>query len=282
MGSIPDCRIAVLITVHNRKDKTVKCLDCLNVCYLPQRTVLEIYLTDDGCCDGTTDAVREKYPEIQMIQGNGTLFWNRGMWTAWNEAAKEDYDFYLWLNDDTFLYPYALEKLISESTSNDDKAIIIGATGNRDITAITYGGYVNGKRQIPQGTSIDVEYFNGNLVLIPRYVYERLGNLDYHYRHSKGDFDYGRRAQKAGIRMILVGEVLGICESHDTLDKWCNPDISLWNRIQNLYSPTGMPPFEFFYFDRKHHGLLKASVHFCSIHMRCLFPQFWIGEKKYE
>lgn len=269
-------RIAVLMTVHNRKEKTFRCLECLYACQMPEGYSIDVFMTDDGCTDGTADAVRKVYPEVNIIQGDGTLYWNRGMWTAWNEAAKGDYDYYLWLNDDSFLYSIALEELISESCSHDDKAIIVGATENSDKTTITYGGYVNGKRQTPQGKAIEVEYFNGNVVLIPQNVYEKLGNLDYHFRHSKGDFDYGMRARKTSVRMFQIGEYAGFCELHKSLDTWCNPSVSFSERIKVLYKPNGMPPMEFFYFDRKHHGIKNAIVHFFSIHLRCMFPKLWI------
>lgn len=269
-------RIAVLMTVHNRREKTLRCLECLYANTIPVGYTMEVYLTDDGCSDGTPEAVEKRFADVHIIKGDGNLYWNRGMWTAWNEAAKEDFDYYLWLNDDTFLYLLALNNLISESVLHDNKVIIVGATENSDKTTITYGGYKNRKRQKPQGKTVEVEYFNGNVALIPRYVYDILGNLDYRFRHSKGDFDYGLRAGKEGIRMIQLGEFVGICAPHESIGMWCNPNISFTDRIQALYKPNGMPPMEFFYFDRKHHGIKNAIIHYLSIHLRCLCPKLWM------
>lgn len=67
--------IAVLITCFNRKKTTLKCLEHLfntnNTYYM----TLDVYLVDDASSDGTTRAVEENYPGIQIIQGNGSLFW---------------------------------------------------------------------------------------------------------------------------------------------------------------------------------------------------------------
>jgi len=61
-------------------------------------------MTDDGCTDGTSKEVLEQYPSVHIVSGDGTLFWNRGMYCAWKAAVKErEYDFYMWLNDDTTL-----------------------------------------------------------------------------------------------------------------------------------------------------------------------------------
>ena len=36
-----------------------------------------------------------------------------------------------------------------------------------------------------------VDYFNGNIVLVPQFVFRQLGYLDDYFTHSKGDYDYG-------------------------------------------------------------------------------------------
>ena len=59
--------IAVLLTCHNRKDKTLSCLSSLfaateryNLSKEEGKNVgLDIFITDDGCTDGTADAIRQ-------------------------------------------------------------------------------------------------------------------------------------------------------------------------------------------------------------------------------
>src|ERR1039458_788534 len=80
--------IAVLITCHNRQPRTLKCLDILLKQDLPTGLRLDIYLVDDGSSDGTSDAVREAFPEVHVIPGDGSLFWSGGMCVAWQYAAK--------------------------------------------------------------------------------------------------------------------------------------------------------------------------------------------------
>ena len=95
--------IAVLLTVFNRREKTLKCLERLYGQLPIMGYKVDVYLTNDGCTDGTPEAVRTQFPEVHVIDAEGDLFWNRGMFTAWAEAAKTDYDFYLWLNDDVLV-----------------------------------------------------------------------------------------------------------------------------------------------------------------------------------
>ena len=84
-------RIAAIITCHNRKEKTLVCLKSLF--QIIQN--IDVFLTDDGSTDGTSEAVKKIYPQVNIIQGDGNLFWSRGMYIAWKEAVKGGYDYYL-------------------------------------------------------------------------------------------------------------------------------------------------------------------------------------------
>lgn len=227
--------------------------------------------------DGTLESVVEQFPQVNIIHAKGDLFWNRGMWTAWDTAAKtKDYDFYLWLNDDTFVYDNMLKVLTDSTVETNAKAIIVGATESTDHSVITYGGRLqNGSIPKPDGNLVKVDYFNGNIVLIPRAAYKVLGNLDHYFTHSKGDFDYGMRAKKAGIAMYQYGKALGECDEHPTLDKWCNPDVPFAQRWKMLNRPNGMSPKETFHLDKRHKGLVTACFHYLTIYLRCLCPSLW-------
>lgn len=86
-------RIAVLLTCHNRREKTLTCLQSLYECQLPDNFDLDVTLVDDGSTDDTTRSVKENFPNITIIHGNGHLFWNRGMYLAWNNASKKKMTF---------------------------------------------------------------------------------------------------------------------------------------------------------------------------------------------
>jgi GT2 family glycosyltransferase len=270
-------KIAVLITVHNRKETTLACLRNLYNQRLSDDVSIEVYLTDDGCTDGTPEAVRNEFPDVHIINGDGNLFWNRGMYAAWSEAEKKDYDFYLWLNDDTFIYRSCLNKLLGESLSNNNSAIIIGATEDEAKTKTTYSGFRNGKLVSPHEANRNAGCFNGNIVLIPQGVFKVLGKNDYKFRHALGDIDYGLRASKANIPMIVCDEYCGSCELHPSIPKWKDATLSLPNRWKALYSVggNGANPNEFFYFQRKHKGLVWAIATYISNHVHVLFPKLW-------
>ena len=273
--------IAVIMTVHNRREKTLRCLDCLYA----QRVnsvahSLTVYLTDDGCADGTKEAVTKRFPDIRIIDGDGTLFWNMGMRKAWEVAAEGGYDYYLWLNDDTYLYTNSLETLLSSSEMYDDKAIIVGSTVSSDEKMITYGGWSD------VGLISDVskphlcQTFNGNIVLVPEYVYGRLGLNTTIFRHRGGDTEYGMRARKNGIDVWTAIGAQGICDSHPNIPLWKDPSVPFRKRWKNLMSPLGANPFEFFRFRKLYYGLFPACLSFFTNIIHVLFPSLKLWHRE--
>ena len=270
--------IAVLLTVFNRKEKTLEALQNLYEQQLPNDYVLEVYLVDDGCTDGTPEAVAKAYTQVHIIIGTGSLFWNRGMLLAWKTAASaKKHDYYLWLNDDTVLNNQAVATLLSTSESEADQVIVVGTTtALNDPNTITYGGRtINGQLVVPKKQAIPCAYFNGNIVLIPRYVYEKVGTNDPIFRHALGDFDYGQRANKLGIQNIVAPGVLGQCDLHESLPVWCNPEKPFKKRWKAFRSPLGQNPEEFFIYSKRHNGLPMASFHYITNHIKVAWPRLW-------
>ena len=270
--------IAVLITCHNRRDKTLACLHSLYNCEFPHDFVFDVFLVDDGSTDGTSEAVTSDYPKVIIINGDGNLYWNRGMYRAWETAInKNQYDFYLWLNDDTYLFKNAIFDLISAAKKIQYQSIIIASTCSSQGNELTYGGFSeNGILIVPSNTLIQANTFNGNCVFISKFVFEKVGNIDPLFHHAIGDIDYGLRAVKKGIKSYVAPGFLAYCESHETLPQWCLKDVSLKNRIKSLYSPLGnSQPYYFFRFELRHFGLAVAVKHIFSIHLSMLFPQLW-------
>jgi GT2 family glycosyltransferase len=269
--------VAVLMTCHNRREKTIKCLESLYQCRLPESYAFEVYLVDDGSTDGTGEAVAQRFPQVKIIQGDGELYWNKGMHLAWKTAMQDkEYHYFLWLNDDVVLFEEALAELLQVSSIQQD-AIVCGTMQSRKKKKTTYGGYdENSKLMDPNGNIQRCRTFNGNLVLIPHEVCKKVGNLDPIYPHAIGDFDYAWRVKEAGFKNYVAPHYLGFCEEHISLPDWCLPTVSFLKRVKNLYSPLGNShPYYYFIFEKRHYGYLTAIRHFLSIHLRLLMPSLW-------
>jgi GT2 family glycosyltransferase len=263
--------IAVIITCHNRKNKTSKCLKILySQAGIGDKFNLIVFLTDDGSTDGTSESIKLEFPEVNILKGNGNLFWNRGMILAWEAALKNnDYDYYLLLNDDTFLLDNTILNLLSY---NSTEVIICGSSKSEiEIDKLTYGGY-SGKHTIyPNNVFQKCDYASGNILLVSNFVVKKIGILDKTFHHALGDYDYTLRANINKIDVLVCPGFCGICELHDSIPLWRSGN-DIFIRILSLYSPiSGCSPNEFFIFDLRHKGLLIAVLHFITIHLRAIF-----------
>jgi len=242
---------------------------------------MRVFLVDDGCIDGTGEKVRAEFPETTMISGSGDLYWAGGMRLAWSVAAQEDPDHYLWLNDDSLLFPDALTVLSSASKNEDDQSILCGSFRSPTTGKLSYGGKREGASEpiIPDGSLQDCEIVNGNCVWVPRAVFRRLGNLDPVFTHAIADFDYGLRAKAAGIPCKVAPVVLGECEFHPSLPRWCRSEVPVRQRLASLYSPLGYAqPRPYLTFIHRHYGIAAAIRKGVGIHLRMLFPRLWSGK----
>lgn len=269
--------IAVLLTCHNRKEKTLQCLQALyDQQGLDVDFIMEVFLVDDASMDGTAAAIKIQFPSVKIIQGNGSLYWNRGMYLAWGTAAAtKEFDYYLLLNDDTFLVKQVINTLLQKTFT---MAIICGTTQSAKSQKATYGGYRKSLNEliIPNSEFQECDYCNGNCVLISKEVYSLVGNLDPIFHHAVGDFDYSLRAKKRGVDLYVAPGFIGTCESHDFVPKWRSTSVNLGIRLKSLYSASsGCHPNEYFIFDKRHNGLFSACFHYFTIHLRVIIPSIW-------
>lgn len=236
-------KIAVILTCFNRKDKTLSCLtglfnaqDTYNA-GIDNQVYIEVFLTDDGCTDGTADEVSKTFPEkkIHILKSAGNLFWARGMCYAWKEAMKRhtEWDYYLLLNDDTAMNGCCFSELFSTieyCTENYGmQGVISGLTcDSKDSSIITYGGDVilnklNGN-SVRLGRSSHpqlVDITNANILLVPRSVVDKIGIFYDGYKHGWADNDYSLLARRKNIPVLITADACGTCDNdhvrHDEL-----------------------------------------------------------------
>lgn len=276
-------KIAVLLTVYNRCAVTLKGLGSLYkaIGTLGEGYAFDIYMTDDGCTDGTPDAVAKEFSEVHIIQGDGNLYWSGGMRKAWQTSidSGNDYDFFLWFNDDVDLYEDALISLF-EVYNNESECIVTGAFCDHDGKA-SYGGKLEEFHILePNGQYQDVTLMNGNLVLIPFIVYSKLGKIDKNFKHGLGDYDYGRRAQKNNFKVKLTAKYVGVCDRHDEIiPRYYSCQLSLMERIRQSYGSRDSIKSYFVYFMR-YEGLVYAIKYFITRNFYTLFPR--VVNKEYK
>lgn len=283
--------IAVLLTCFNRKEKTLACLNSLFEADIPKGYEFDIYLVDDGSTDGTSEAVKEKYTDIEIINGSGNLFWAGGMRLAWKTALEsESYDAFLLLNDDVILFDDFLNNLIKTEryalNKDKKKGIYSGATIDNRTNKVTYGGYkiktnhlvVRNELLTPANLPQKCELTNANILWISKETVDAIGIFDERYTHGIADFDFSMHAVKKGIPVYLAPNFGGVC-LHDHGKPWKAGSVPLKDRITYLKSPKGIAYKEYLYYIKKHFPLF-LPYSFMMLWVKTFFPFIWDNYKK--
>ena len=234
-------KIATLLTVFNRRQKTLDCLhhlftavDTYNGSKEPANKIeATVFMTDDGCTDGTAEAVSQAFGdrELYIVKGTGSLYWAGGMRKAWQTAldTATKWDYFLLLNDDTNVFENVFEQLFEA----DDYGF--RATGRHGLSSgitcqpgrpdeITYGGlnFVNrtkGRQQLlqPSGVPQRIDLTHANILMVHSTVAETIGIFHKGFRHSCADNDYSMTAHRHQLPAYSTSSVCGECEyDHDT------------------------------------------------------------------
>lgn len=272
-----DTTVVYLLCCHNRRQLTLSAIRDVHLQPAP-RVLAAVVLVDDGSTDGTADAVRAQYPNVEVVMGDGNLYWSRAMALAQEVAtSRSEPDYLLWLNDDVRLESNATQQLLLTAQKQHRPCIVVGALADPSHGALSYSGYRRGPSGRPQdlapvrpnGTAQRVSTFNGNLVLVPHAVFRDLGGVDAVFRHSVGDIDYGLRAAAAGHDMVLAGDFLGTCERNSADDTWRDASLPRLFRLRLLLGPKGLEPRTQWMFQRRHGGALWL-IYFLATYVRAL------------
>ena len=111
---------------------------------------------------------------------------------------------------------------------------------------------------------------NGNLVLVPREVYEKLGPIFDGYHHGYGDNDYGLMAARAGFGPHLSTEFCGTCPAQPERYRMQSGK-PIAERFRLLFDPKGYNMHDAVLFRYRNWGVGMAFL--CVVHMlfRTLF-----------
>lgn len=209
-------KISIVIPVRNRKEYTKNILSQLfsQIAQLQEtHSAIDIIVIDDGSTDGTREFIKDQFPNVHLIEGDGSLWWTgaivRGMQYAMENLET---DYFIWLNDDIYLLEEFILNLTRICLSSRYKTTIVGGiVRDRTYTDwIVYGGIEN-RRPISNisrfGTcsEIKVDFLCGNVVVIPRIVVDTIGLPNaVKLPHHGSDYMYTMAAKKAGFEAILT------------------------------------------------------------------------------
>ena len=281
-------KIALLLTCHNRKDKTMACLQSLHQAILPKGYQFEVFLVDDGSTDDTSEAVNKTYPNVNIIQGSGSLYWAGGMRLAFNSISNiNEFELFLLLNDDTILYPGCIIDLILTHEYSlkhyENYGVYVGSTQDPITKEFTYGArkFYNKKaeRVLPSDLPKIADFANANILMISSVVINDLGFFDTTFTHGIADYDYTLNAGKKGYPIVVCPNYQGSCINYHG-NNWLSKSSTLKNRVVYLYSPTGLSYREYTYYIKKNFGVIAYVFAVSKLWLKTIFPFIWDVLKK--
>jgi hypothetical protein len=207
--------VTVIILAWNGVDDTLECLESLRgIDYTDYRTMV----VDNGSADGTADAVRSSFPEVEVIETGETLGFAGGNNVGIRRALEAGADAVLLLNNDTTVHPGFLSAMIQAlywkpdiGAVNpviyyyDDPNIIWSAGGAVDArTGIAYQRHIDETDSGQITAEEDIDYGVGAALLMRREAIEAAGLLDPSFFLYYEETDWCCRARDAGYRTVLA------------------------------------------------------------------------------
>ncbi len=210
--------VSVVIASHNRQASTRSSIESLN------KSAKDIWecqfvVVDDGSSDGTLTMLESMELKMNVISGDGSWFWAKSMSVGMNSIPSNT-EYVLLLNDDVVVHDSAV-KTVEVYRNRHTNTILVGQLCDQEKNFITYGGLRRIGRH-PFRTALvharddvnSADTFHGNFVLVPITVIKEIGSIDGSYAHAYADFDYGYRAKKHDIDILVIPNFVGTCESN--------------------------------------------------------------------
>lgn len=206
--------VEIVTTVFNRKDITLQCLDSLSRIDMTGLHV-HVVIVDDGSTDGTSEAIKEKYPDVEIIRGDGNLWYTAGTNLATEAALKHNPDYVLSVNDDSLFDEKFLQHLVRCAEENPRSVIgplLLLWDTSKEIFQVApqwetwYGGWRHWYKQtvdtVPK-EPFEVGIIVGNCVLYPAVALKEVGLMDEKKFINFGDSEHTPRMRRAGWRLLI-------------------------------------------------------------------------------
>ena len=207
--------VCVVILSWNGKEDTLACLGSLARGVEPPAKVL---LVDNGSTDGTSEAVRKKFPWVTVLETGENLGFTGGNNVGIRYALENGADYVLLLNNDTIVDPLSLREMLSVASSSDrigfvspkiyflDPPDLLWFAGARFSTRTGYGR-VTGYRERDRGQYDEIREIDrpcGCAMLVSRALCEKAGLMDDGIFLYMDEVEWMLRARKYGFRAFYA------------------------------------------------------------------------------
>jgi GT2 family glycosyltransferase len=219
--SPPHPSVCVIIVSYNFEPWIDRCLPSVEASLLPA-TILVI---DNGSTDDTCRIIRERYPAVELIENRENLGFGRANNIGIQQAVERGFDYLFLLNQDAWIEPDTLGKLVEAAEKNSEYGILspVHLNGKGDATDFGFSEYTGLKNREEAAQLADevtpYPFINAAMWLIPVRVIKETGPFAPLFPHYGEDRNLVLRVQKRGYKVGLVKSAFGY---HDRKDRPVN------------------------------------------------------------
>lgn len=203
--------VYIIILNWNGTNDTIECLKSLYMLDYPR---FQIIVVDNGSTDNSVELLRERYPQIVLIENGSNLGFTGGNNIGIRYAMAHDADYIWLLNNDTVVGPDSLSKLVDTGEKSPDIALIspviyyyddpgrvqfAGSYVNRSDLTFVYPDLPKGEIPLKFQSGKDVILW-GTALLVRRECIENIGFLKEDYFAYWEDMEYSLRSLKFGYK----------------------------------------------------------------------------------
>ncbi len=216
-------KIAVIIVTWNSQEYICSCLDSLK--HGCGRYPYEVIICDNASSDRTVAVVKERYPDVTLIENKKNIGFAAGNNTAYRHVS-DDANLVLVLNPDTKVIDNAIEILADYLVSDKDIGVCSPLLLNEDgsVQRSTGGRFLSIRRvfnemffltRINPGLFeglyttetekvLDIDWVSGACMLIRRDVIDKVGFFDESYFMYGEDTELCMRIRDIGEKVIYL------------------------------------------------------------------------------
>lgn len=229
-------KVFVIVVTYNGMEWYERCFGSLRSSTIPVTTLV----VDNHSSDGTLDYIRKSFPEVLVIESSVNLGFGKANNLGIRYALDHDGDYVFLLNQDAWIEPDALEKMVAIHRNHPEYGLLSPMHLNVDKTGLVMKFFCRQTTHEKLITDLylnrlsdvyDTNYIHAAAWLLPRGTIQTIGGFDPIFNHYSEDDDYLNR-----IRYHKLG--IGVCPGaqivHDHHNRVSTPEVARYRRNQTM------------------------------------------------
>ena len=217
--------IDIIIVSYNTVDYTLRAIASV---YEETKDIkFNLIVVDNDSQDGSPQQIKQKYPDVMLIESKCNLGFARGVNLGASYASG---DYILLLNPDTVVLDHAINNLVNFAEENPNSGIWGGITLNNDHTINTHNAWseesiftlfnsILGLNRLFKGSCFfnranygcwkrdsikKVDVLQGSFFLTSKSLWDKLRGLDERFFMYAEEADYCYRAKQLGYHPLIT------------------------------------------------------------------------------